>query len=61
MVEIIIDKDKCEGCGDCVDVCPSEVFEIVDEKSGAVRLDDCIECCACVEACPHGAIQHEAC
>ncbi|RLG59240.1 MAG: 4Fe-4S ferredoxin [Candidatus Hydrothermarchaeota archaeon] len=61
MVEIIIDKDACKGCGDCVDVCPSEVFEIVDGKSEAVRPEDCIECCACVEACPHGAIQHESC
>ncbi len=28
---ITIDTDKCYGCGDCVSVCPSAVFEILDE------------------------------
>ncbi len=33
---ISIDTDKCDGCIDlpapkCVDVCPSNVFEVVDE------------------------------
>jgi len=27
---ISIDTDKCNGCGDCVPVCPSGVFEIRD-------------------------------
>lgn len=37
---IVIDTDKCNGCGDCVKVCPSGVFEIIiddyDEKVAAV-------------------------
>ena len=28
---ITIDTDKCNGCGDCVKVCPAGIFEIVDE------------------------------
>ena len=28
---IVIDTDKCDGCGDCVDACPQEVFEVMDE------------------------------
>ncbi|MFX1564056.1 MAG: 4Fe-4S binding protein [Promethearchaeota archaeon] len=24
----VVDKDKCTGCGTCVDVCPSEVFTL---------------------------------
>lgn len=61
MVEIVVDKETCDGCGDCVDVCPSEVFELVEGKAEPIRVDDCIECCACVEACPKGAIRHESC
>lgn len=28
---ITIDTGKCDGCGDCVTVCPARVFEVVDE------------------------------
>lgn len=61
MVKITVDKDKCVGCGECVDVCPSEVFELVDGKSEPINADECVECCACVEACPEEAITHESC
>ncbi len=60
MVTIVID-DKCDGCGECVDICPSEVFEIEDGKSVVINLDECVECCACVEACPLEAINHDTC
>ncbi len=29
---ISIDTDKCNGCGDCVPVCPSNVLEIRDNE-----------------------------
>jgi Fe-S-cluster-containing hydrogenase component 2 len=28
---ITIDTDKCDGCGECVDACPSGIFEVLDE------------------------------
>ena len=56
-----IDHDRCDGDVECVEVCPVEVFEIVDGKSTAPRASDCIECCACVEACPKSAIKHSSC
>ena len=28
---ITIDTDKCDGCGDCLNACPTNVFEVVDE------------------------------
>ncbi len=29
---ITIDVDKCNGDGECVDVCPTEVYELQDAK-----------------------------
>lgn len=28
---ITIDTDQCNGCGECVNACPAEVFEVLDE------------------------------
>jgi len=28
---IAIDTDKCDGCGKCVEACPADIFEVVDE------------------------------
>lgn len=50
-----IDKDKCEGCGDCVSACPTSAIEMADQKA-QVKADDCADCGACVDACPKQAI-----
>ncbi len=60
-IEIQIDHDKCEGCEQCVQVCPVGVFEMVEGKSTAPNIDQCIQCCACVNACPTNAITHSSC
>lgn len=54
-----VDSNKCEGCGECVDVCPSEVFEMQDDKSVPVNADECLGCESCVEVCEAGAITVE--
>ena len=54
-----VDPDKCEGCEECVDVCPVEVFEMEDDKSVPVNADECLGCESCVEVCEPGAITVE--
>ena len=56
MYLIEVDVEKCIGCGDCVDVCPVDVYEMQDEKSVPVNADECIGCESCVEACEQEAI-----
>ena len=56
MPKVIHEKEKCIGCGECVDICPSEVFELQNEKSVPVNVDDCVGCDSCVEVCEEEAI-----
>ena len=61
MSKIKVDMDKCTGCGTCVDVCPSGVYEL-DSDAGTTKVvnpDECIECLACEDLCPEGAIKVE--
>jgi NAD-dependent dihydropyrimidine dehydrogenase PreA subunit len=60
-ITIKIDYDKCKGHGECVDACPSEVYELQGGKAVPINIDQCIECCTCVEVCPENAIDHNAC
>jgi NAD-dependent dihydropyrimidine dehydrogenase PreA subunit len=53
----VVDSEKCDGCGNCVDVCPSEVYEIRADRSNPIHPEDCIECWACVSQCQTGSIQ----
>lgn len=54
-----VDEDKCVGCEECVDVCPVEVFEMVDGKSSPVNAEECLGCESCVEVCEEDAITVE--
>ncbi|MCR6624273.1 MAG: 4Fe-4S binding protein [archaeon YNP-LCB-024-027] len=60
-VTIEIDHDKCIGAGECVRVCPTSVYKLVNGKSVVENIDNCIQCCACVVACPTQAIKHSSC
>lgn len=54
--EVVVDKDKCEGCEECVEVCPVDVYEIVDGKADPVNAEECLGCESCVEVCDQEAI-----
>jgi len=53
---VTVDAEKCVGCGECVDVCPVEVYELQNEKSVPVNEEECLGCESCIEVCEHDAI-----
>lgn len=55
--EVIVDSEKCVGCGECVDICPVEVYELKDGKSDPVNYEECVGCESCVEVCSTDAIE----
>ena len=57
--KVTVDHDKCTGDGECVDVCPVEVYEIQDGKAVPVNEEECLGCESCVEVCEQDAITIE--
>ena len=62
-LQIHIHKERCKGCGICVEVCQTGVLVLSDEKNEqdysvpeVVALDDCINCRICEMFCPDFAI-----
>src|SRR2546423_1494378 len=51
-----INDDRCTGCDACVAVCPTNVLDLVSNKSRVLRFQDCIQCEACMYACPTEAL-----
>ena len=60
VVTLELNTETCNGCGICVDVCPHEVFEIVEKKARIIDRDACMECGACALNCSVGSLTVQA-
>lgn len=56
---INIDKERCNGCGLCVDACHEGAIAMVDGKAELIRDDYCDGLGNCLPVCPTGAITFE--
>ncbi|MCD6307541.1 MAG: 4Fe-4S binding protein [Candidatus Latescibacteria bacterium] len=56
---ILIDEEKCDGCGLCVPNCVEGALRIVDGKAKLVSEIYCDGLGACLGACPQGALTIE--
>ena len=61
--EIHIVRDRCKGCGFCVEYCPKDVLVLSEDFNTkgyhppeAVKADDCVHCQLCEMLCPEFAI-----
>jgi len=59
MWKVQVDTEKCTGCGECVDSCPGEVYELIDGKAVVVNEDECHGCHTCEAMCDEDACQVE--
>lgn len=54
--KVAVDQDLCTGCETCKQVCPVNVYDMINaasgKKSDPVRERECIECRACEAVCP---------
>jgi NAD-dependent dihydropyrimidine dehydrogenase PreA subunit len=53
----MIDQNRCTGCRECVQVCPTGALEQRWGKAALVFPEQCTYCTACEDICPVGAIE----
>jgi len=51
-----INEEKCQQCGECVDICPADVLAVEDKVTKVAKPDECLGCESCVSVCPEEAI-----
>ncbi|MHC5037550.1 MAG: 4Fe-4S dicluster domain-containing protein [Planctomycetota bacterium] len=61
--KVHIIRDRCKGCGFCIELCPRDVLEFSEEFNvkgyhppKAVRAERCLDCNLCEIICPEFAI-----
>lgn len=52
----LIDEKTCTGCGDCVEVCPTEALAMQGRVAVISAPDACNYCAFCEGICPVEAI-----
>ena len=57
--KVVISVSKeCNLCGECIKYCPTDVFELSDNKL-VIHQERCIYCRGCEVLCPKKAIKVE--
>jgi len=54
----MIDHARCDFCGTCVAVCPSDAIEL-KEAQISILHDRCTLCENCIAVCPLGLLEVE--
>ncbi len=64
MAKIVIDEERCKGCGLCIPVCPKNSITISERLNSKgyrpveqVREEECTACGLCYLICPDVAIE----
>ena len=57
---VVIEEDRCKGCGLCVAVCPVHILKFAEGRFNAIGyqpveitdMEDCTGCAMCATMCP---------
>jgi ferredoxin len=52
----MIDPQRCTGCGDCQDYCPTQAVALIDKLAVIIHPEACTFCDRCERLCPAEAI-----
>lgn len=55
-VEYRIDRESCNGCGECIRVCPNDAVDYDSQGKAVIDQSKCTKCSECVAVCPNSAI-----
>ena len=55
-VEYRIDRHSCNGCGECIRVCPNDAVYYDQDGKAVIDQSKCTQCSECVAVCPNSAI-----
>lgn len=56
---VVIDEEKCDGCGICISACHEGALQLIDGKAKLISESYCDGLGACLPECPTGAITVE--
>jgi len=59
LLQVVLDRDRCRGAGDCATVCPRGVLAMEDNpgrKAALAHPERCVRCGACIVQCPFDAL-----
>ncbi len=56
MYVLTIDQGKCKVCGECVSICPVEIYTQEGDHIVVGNTDECSNCQSCTSVCESQAI-----
>ncbi len=67
MANVIINEEKCKGCGLCVRACPKNIVALSTTKLNSkgyhpaevTNQAECVACASCARTCPDAVITVE--
>lgn len=67
MANVIINHEKCKGCGLCVNACPKNIVALSTKKLNSkgyhpaevTDMAACVACASCARTCPDAVISIE--